>query len=201
MKTIVINPKDFNAPEVSANVIEDEHLIHFHSVDEYDDFVARERAVTQRLVQMSIMKELPKIVALLPAIHEGFKPEEIQQRISETLGVIKKVAHLMLDGFHIRIVRNILEISTGHGSVFGDEFQHRFDPLFNDKDCREGFWETRWELPCFIAEGLLDDLMGGINIEAPTAEDLQKSKVIRVARTFECPEETINSFIATYEGA
>ena len=195
MKKVIIDCRDFKAPEVRAN----EGILHRMYLKDYEELVEEEAKVAKKLVEISIKKELPKMVALLPDIYSEFQPEEIQQRISETLNVINKVAHLMLDGFHLKVIEDILEISTGHGTGFGIDFQLRFEPLFHDKDCREDFYGTRWQLPCYITEELLKDLMSGVNIDAPTAEDLKRSKVIQVAQTFQCLQEKIDAFIASYE--
>jgi len=136
-------------------------------------------------------------VMLLPDVYSEFQPKEIRQRINETLNVLDKVAKLMKSGFHVAVINGMLDITCGHGGGFGDMFCNRFYPL-TDKDSREDFWGTRWELPCFIAMGLLEDMMNNVNVYEPTAEDLKKSEVVKVANTYQCSQKTIDEFIAAY---
>jgi len=195
MQKIIIDPKDHRSIEVSINESIGPRL--GSTSPAYAQLVKKENAVLHKLLNILQSKELPKIVALLSEIYPDFRAENISERITESMNVINKVSHLMLDGFHISVIASILDITCGHGGNFGGLFCSRFYPLC-DKGTREDFWGTRWELPCFVVAGLLEDLMNDVDIDNPTAEDLKKSKVIEVAGIYQCPQEKIDDFIAAY---
>ena len=184
MEKIILNPNDCHAIEVVIN-----KRIATDS--------AAEKKLLYKLLDIIQSKKLPKIVMLLSEIYPDFAEENISKRITESLNVINKVSYLMLDGFHVAVIDSLLDITCGHGGSFGSNFCSRFYPLCN-KDTREDFWGTRWELPCFITAGLLEDFMNGVDVDNPTAEDLKKSKVIEVARIYQCPQEKIDGFVTTY---
>ncbi|MBO6290513.1 MAG: hypothetical protein J6N45_09390 [Alphaproteobacteria bacterium] len=196
MKKIIIDPTNHRAIEVMINDGFGARM--GMNALSYRQLVMNEKEVLNKLKGIIKRQELPKMVMLLPEIYPEFREDIIRQRISETLNVLGKVTKLMEDGFHVAVINGMLDVTCGHGGNFGDVFCSRFYPLC-DKDCREDFWGTRWELPCFITMGLLEDMMNNVNVDTPTAEDLKKSKVIEVIKTYQCPQETLDKFIASYQ--
>jgi len=192
MKKIIINKHDEHAIEVSLNNSFGPHM--GMTPLSYRQLLIMEDEVFKNVKAIIKGNELPKLVQLLPEVCPELQPEVI----NETLRVLTKVSSLLKDKFHVAIINSILDITNGHSGGFGVVFDSRFQPLC-DKDTREDFWGTRWELPCYITKGLLIDLMNGIDVNNPSSEDLKKSEVFhQVSLSNQCSQKKIDDFIAAF---
>lgn len=146
MEKIIVDPQDFNAVEVSLNG----RFAPYMGMNQlsYRELVKKEASVLQELNKIALKSELPKAIS-------SAKKEQMR----ETLKVVQKVIELMTAGFHVALISDMLKITVGKKSDFGDDFHRRFEPLFREADCRKDFWGTK-EPICFLTVmGLLNSLM------------------------------------------
>ncbi len=92
---------------------------------------------------------LPKIVDLAIECSPAFKSEEIRNRIKKALDVLKVTSS-------------------------PKELQ---EALFASKEFRKAKFGCEWELPVFVAQGIVLDLLEGRSVLYPRAEDIRNSKL------------------------
>ena len=146
MEKIIVDPQDFNAVEVSLNG----RFAPYMGMNQlsYRELVKKEASVLQELDKIALKSELPKAISSAK-----------KELMMETLKVVQKVIELMKAGFHVALILDMLKITVGKKSDFGDDFHRRFEPLFREENCRIDFWGTK-EPFCFLTVmGLLNSLM------------------------------------------
>lgn len=106
---------------------------------------------TERVVNRIVSeKKLPKIVDLAIEASPAFKSEKIRARISHALKVLA-------------VTSNPRELQNA---------------LFESKSYREDRFGSPWELPVFVAQGIVLDLLEGRDVDEPTASDVRDSRTI-----------------------
>lgn len=121
--------------------------------------------------------------------------KKINEMVAENrLPKIVKLMHQMyadLDGERIASTLKVLSVTQDI-----DELTRATQGYMSRKE-RLMRYGCEWELPCFIAKGLIYDLCAGIDVDNPTREDLQNSEVFRVAITYQYPKSDVKKFIAS----
>ena len=168
MEQIIVDVKDHKAPEVFHN---DGMYAGFYS-EEYEALKEKELRIAHRFLDIALTGKLPKLIEI--AIKKrGDKGDEGWK--NEVQVVCQKVTSLMAQGFHARIIIDMLRCATGGGCNYGYEFQRKFEAAM-DKGVRKEFWGTEKRVPLVAAEDLLYDLLEReVNIDNPKKEDLEKS--------------------------
>lgn len=165
---IIVSATDHGTPEGFHN----DGMWSGFGLEKYNALCERERKIAHRFMDIALTGDLPKLVkiALKKRSNEGDKgwKDEVQE-------VCRKVASLLAEGFHARIIIDMLRCATGGGCNYGYEFQRKFEAAKN-KEVRKDFWGTEKRVSLVAAEDLLYDMLKrDVNIDEPTEEDIAKS--------------------------
>ena len=106
---------------------------------------------TVKVVKRIVREQrLPTIVDLAVEASPAFKSDKLKERIADALKVL---------------------------AVTHDPHELQ-EALFESKAYREEKFGSPWELPVFIAQGIVLDLLAGRDIDKPTASDVRNSVTI-----------------------
>ena len=170
MKEIIVR-NDCSTPEGFHN---DGMLIVLGS-KKYAALCEKELKIAHRMLDIALTGKLPKLVKI--AIKER-NYEDDEEWIGEVQTVCRKVTEMLAQGFHAKIIINMLRCATGGGCEYSIEFQVKFEAAMA-KGVRKDFWGTEHIAPLAVAEDLLYDLLENINVNNPTKEDLEKSSLYK----------------------
>lgn len=167
MKKIIVNAADHKSPEVFHN----DGIMHgMYSVD-YKVLLATEAKIAHRFLDIALTGKLPKLVEISFKKRKDVKPEVI----NDIKVVSSKVASLMAEGFHGKIIYGMLACASGHGGGLSSDFQVKFEAAM-DKGVRKDFWGTESRFALVVAEDLMYDLLKKeIDVDNPTDEDFENS--------------------------
>ena len=172
MKKIIVSMKDLDAIEVRENNC----LAPRYGMSQmgFQDLVVKERAATQQCERILDGTHVP---VLLCKINEfGAFSEDEQKEIS---AVLTKATDLLKEGFHVLIIRGMLDCSCGRPSGLGyGNFDEKFSPAYTDLETRKDFWGTEQILPLEFVSALLLDLVSGVYPDDLREENIRKSKLV-----------------------
>lgn len=134
-------------------------------INELRKNAALKKNAVKKIKEMVAENRLPKIVKLMHQMYPNLDGE----LIDSTLKVLY-------------VTQNIDELTRATQGYMSRQ----------ERSVRYG---CEWELPYFIARGLVYDLCAGIDVDNPTREDLQNSEVFRVAIIYQCPKSKVKKFI------
>lgn len=177
MKKIIIDLTDYKPVEVSKK----SSFGRYRGINSFPHhrLSAQEQSVRQKLASIALRGKLPQMVTRFSNEYPALQVK----KMNESINVLQKIVRLMNHGFHSAVIDNMLRITVGE-SIGLDEFQSKFEPLYQDEECRKDFWGTEEIFSCALAKGLLADLMNNVDVDNPSQKDLQESETIKAIKQY-----------------
>lgn len=176
---------------------------------EYDNLVALyghgepDVELLPTVQKLASQNEFPKIVSVMLSVLEQASDDAefvsfLKDKTAEVHNVLKKAAELA-EKAPLALIHGVLNVTvclgagdTGRGrGVYG--LTKGVDTDFYG--ITPEYWGASCQLSCFIAKAVLKDISAGINVENPTREDLLKSELMNVWKTYRCPTEIMQEII------
>ncbi len=171
MKKIIVTA-DINAIEVREN----EMLAPRYGMNQlsFRNLIAKEALVSQRCGKLLKTREFP--IQLKSLIDYGMAQSE------DFFIVLERIKNLLDQGFHVPIIRGMMDCACGRKSGLDRCFDEKFSPAFTDVEIRKDFWGTKDIFSIEMVSAFLFDMMNGVPNQLG-AENIKKSKLVRLCIT------------------
>ncbi|MBQ8464538.1 MAG: hypothetical protein IJ545_00850 [Alphaproteobacteria bacterium] len=170
MKKIVVEMADTDAIEVREN----SRLAPRYGMNQlsFHKLMEKEQKVSRLCQEILKTKEFP--IQLKTLIEYGIVEAE------DFFIVLEKAKNLLEQGFHVLIIRGMMDCACGRKSGLGYGcFDEKFSPTFTDVEVRKDFWGTENLFSIEMVSALLFDVMNGVPDQLG-AENIKKSELVRL---------------------
>ncbi|MBR1605904.1 MAG: hypothetical protein IJ660_07375 [Alphaproteobacteria bacterium] len=177
MKKIIVSMADNDAIEVREN----NRLASRYGMNQlsFQSVCEKEQKIAQQCQEILKTKELPILIKGL--VDYGILEND---ELQDFMKVLSKAHELLQQGFHVLIIRGMMECACGRPSELGYGcFDEKFSPAFTDVEVRQDFWETKHLFPIEKVSAFLLDLMNDVDPYKAGAENFEKSEFIRSCLT------------------
>lgn len=154
----------------------------------YQENIKFSKKVAAKIEAIIASKKLPAIVWKMSGANpDVFGSPDMKVRMEAAIKVMPHILALLKEGFCPLIVEEMLKV-TLNDVAFGDTgscaFEYKFYTLYSDKDLRRKVWGVTDHVTLFVAKSVLADIAAGIDVDAPTDEEFQKSMCAYTAKQF-----------------
>lgn len=160
------------------------------SYTQYQESIKLLEKVALKIEAIIAKQKLPVIVwRMSEANPDVFSDPDVKVRMEAAIQVMPQILALLKEGFCPLMVEGMLEVTLVENAWDTDPmsswaFVQKFHTLYSEKDLCQQVWGVTDHLTLYVAKSLLADIRNGINVDAPTDEEFQKSMCAYTAKQF-----------------
>ena len=187
MKKIIVAMDNLDAIEVQEN----NRLAPRYGMCQlsFQDLAPKERGITLQFERILDGTHIPVLIPKLSKF-ANFSESE-QEGLS---AVLAKTVSLLKEGFHVLIIRGMVDCTCGRPSGLGYGcFDEKFSPAATDLEVRKDFWGTELLFPIEMVSALMLDMMNGVYPDDLREVTIKKSELVRYC--LETKKQKLDDFV------